>query len=133
MFNKMIVYEALKRSLTPGSKRKLTPGNQTKGQDRLISLMIHDIFGGEILKTHRKEDWHYYNMIDGERVDFAASEPKKPLKDTRFDDIPSTPDETNEYIDQADYSTFFMGFVRAFEESVGLKKYRNGLQSELSI
>ena len=76
-----------------------------------------------------KKDWHYYNRIDGERVDFTGSEIKKSPRDTRFEDIPSSLDETNDYIDQADYSTFFMGFVRAFEESVGLKKYPNSLQS----
>lgn len=125
----MIVYKALKLSLSPGSKGRLTPNVQTTGQDRLISLLIHDVFGGEILKTHMKKDWHYYNRIDGERVDFTGSEIKKSPRDTRFEDIPSSLDETNDYIDQADYSTFFMGFVRAFEESVGLKKYPNSLQS----
>jgi hypothetical protein len=129
MFNKMIVYKALKLSLSPGSKGRLTPNVQTTGQDRLISLLIHDVFGGEILKTHMKKDWHYYNRIDGERVDFTGSEIKKSPRDTRFEDIPSSLDETNDYIDQADCSTFFMGFVRAFEESVGLKKYPNSLQS----
>jgi hypothetical protein len=131
MFNKMIVYEALKRSLSPGSKGRLTPNDQTTGQDRLISLLIHDVFGGEILKTHTKRDWHYYNRIDGERVDFTGPETKKSPGDTRFEDIPSSPDETNDYIDQADYSTFFMGFVSAFEESLGLKKYPKGLQPEM--
>jgi hypothetical protein len=44
----------------------------------------------------------------------------------RFEDISSTPDETNEYLAQEDYSTFFMRFVMAFEEAVGLEKYQSG-------
>ena len=60
MLNKNVIYEALKRSLTPDP-----------GQDSVISLLIHDVFGGEILKTHAKKKWHFYNRIDGERVDFT--------------------------------------------------------------
>ena len=127
MFNKMVVYEALKRSMTSESNRRLTPDNQTKGQDSLISLLIHDIFGGEILKTHTKKYWHFYNRIDGERVDFTSSKNGKSTIANSFEDIPSTPDETHDYFDQVDYSTFLMRFVRAFEETVGLDKYRSGL------
>jgi hypothetical protein len=106
MLNKSIISKALRRSMS-----------SLKGQDSLISLLIHDIFGGEILKTHSRKKWHYYNRIDGERVDFTGN-------GESFEDIPATPDETYDYIDQADYSTFFMRFVRAFEETVGLDNYR---------
>src|ERR1035437_7277495 len=93
----------------------------------LLSLLIHDIFGGEILKTHTKKYWHFYNRIDGERVDFTSSKNGKSTIANSFEDIPSTPDETHDYFDQVDYSTFLMRFVRAFEETVGLDKYRSGL------
>ena len=71
MFNKNVVYEALKRSVTSDPDKRLKTGNNSIEQDSLISLLIHDIFGGEILKTHTKKNWHFYNRIDGERVDFA--------------------------------------------------------------
>jgi hypothetical protein len=129
MLNKMIVYEALKRSELPESNTRLTPYQHTSGQDSLISLLIHDIFGGEILKTHLKKSWHFYNRIDGERFDFTGSESLKSAGVVRFEDIPSTPDETSDYIDQADYTTFFMKFVRAFEETVGLENYRHSLSA----
>ena len=126
MFNKIIVFKALKRCLTPDSSRRLIAGSQTDGQDSLISLMIHDVFGGEILKTHKKNNWHFYNRIDGERVDFTRSKMGKSIKVSGFEDIPSTPDETHNYFDQMDYSTFLMKFVRAFEEAVGLDRYKPG-------
>jgi hypothetical protein len=116
MFNKNLVYEALNRSQT-----------SDPGQDSIISLLIHDVFGGEILKTHKKKNWHFYNRIDGERVDFTSK--KKSAGINVFEDIPATPDETYAYVDQVDYSTFFMRFVRAFEETVGLEKYRSGLRA----
>jgi hypothetical protein len=123
MVNKVVVYEALKRIETPESDSRLSSFIKTSGQDSLISLLIHDVFGGEILKTHKNKSWHFYNMIDGERVDFTKT--GKPVEKNGFEDIPSNPDDI--FFDQADYSTFFMRFVRAFEESVGLDKYRTGL------
>lgn len=127
MFNKNVVYEALKRSVTFDPDKRLKTGNNSIEQDSLVSLLIHDIFGGEILKTHAKKNWHFYNRIDGERVDFANHKIRKTNSDTRFEDIPSTPDETYAYVDQTDYTNFFMSFVRAFEETVGLDKYRQSL------
>jgi len=123
MVNKVVVYEALMRSETLESDSGLSSSPKPGGQDSLISLLVHDIFGGEILKTHKNKNWHFYNMIDGERVDFSKT--GKPVDKNRFEDIPSNPDDI--FCDQADYSTFFMRFVRAFEESVGLDKYRTGL------
>lgn len=124
MFNRMVVQEALKRSWELDNDPGWTPGNPADGQDSVISLLIHDIFGGEILKTPKKQGWHFYNRINGERIDFTRSEIGKSSEDYRFEDIPSTPDETHNYFEQADYSTFFMRFVRAFEEAVGLEKHQ---------
>jgi hypothetical protein len=128
MINKRIVYEALNRSLASESSRKFSKKDQTVDQDGLISVLIFDIFGGEILKTHSKKKWHFYNRIEGERVDFAiTTDPSVNSSKSKFEDILSSPEEPLDYIDQVDYSTFFMTFVRAFEESVGLDKYRLGL------
>ena len=126
MFNRMIVQEALKNSSALDNIRGESPDNQTDCPDSVISLLIHDIFGGEILKTRKKEGWHFYNRIEGERIDFTIPEKEKSSEDYRFEDIPSTPDETYNYFEQEDYSTFLMRFVRAFEEAVGLDKYRPG-------
>ena len=129
MFNKMIVYEALKKSISSDSEGKLKPFSRTSGQDGLISLLIHDVFGGEILKTHTKKNWHYYNMVEGERVDFTGVRSLKDDVQTKFEDIPSTPDETFNFVDQADYTTFFTKFVRAFEDTIGLEKLQPGISS----
>jgi len=118
MVNKKIVFEALERSQ---EFETMKPAARAKIQDTLISLLIHDIFGGEILKTHKRKNWHFYNRIDGERIDFTKT---RKSAGKNFEDIPATPDETFNYVDQADYSNFFMRFVRAFEETVGLDRYR---------
>ena len=122
MFNKKIVLEALKRTCVQGKSRDFPTENSIGSQDSEISLMIHDIFGGDILKTHKKNGWHFYNRIDGERIDFIGLEKNKNSDDDRFEDILSSPDETYNYFAQEDYSTFFMRFVRVFEEAVGLNR-----------
>lgn len=114
MVDMMVVHEALRNSRTPEVR--------TDDQDGLISLLIHDIFGGEILKTHKKRGWHFYNRINGERIDFTSSEFGKFSVDNRFEDLPSTPDETYNYFEQEDYASLFMRFIWAFEEAVGLEK-----------
>lgn len=129
MFNKRFIYKALKRSTTFFPDKKIRSGKPSVGQDTLISLLIHDIFGAEILKTRNKKSWHFYNRIDGEVVDFTMIETKKSEDNSRFENIPTTPDETSDYVDQNDYSTFLMNFVRAFEETIGLDKYNAGYSS----
>ena len=126
MFNKKVVREALKESLDlEANPQNGPPRVSPEGQDTVISLLIHDIFGGEILKTHKRRGWHFYNRIDGERIDFTDPSINTSTEG-KFEDIPTTPDETYKYIVKEDYSTFFMRFIRAFEEIVGLDNYRTG-------
>lgn len=124
MFNRKVVHEALKRSRTAEEKLELSRKNIEPGRDGEISLLIYDIFGGEILKTHSKNGWHFYNRVDGERIDFTKSEIDIPPRSKKFEDIPATPDETHNYFEQEEYANFFMRFVWAFEEAVGLEKSR---------
>jgi len=127
MFNRLFVQEALRKSrILDDGEKELNSKKFRNGLDREISLLIHDIYGGEILKTHERKGWHFYNKINGERIDLIPSETGKGLDDKYFEDIPSTRDETNKYFEQVDYSTLFMRFVRAFEETVGLTKYSQG-------
>lgn len=127
MINKMVVQEALKRSRKLDYNPQWTTDYPADGEDSIISVLILNIFGGEILKTHKKKGWHFYNRIDGERIDFAGLKRSKSSADVRFEDIPSTPNETSKYFELEDYSTFFLRFIRAFEEIVGLEKYRPGV------
>ena len=124
MFDRKVVQEALKRTWTLDNNPGRKSDNYANDQDSVISLLIHDIFGGEILKTHKKKGWHFYNRINGERMDFTISEMDKFSGDNRFEDIPSTPDETYNYFQEDDYSTYFTRFIRVFEEAVGLEKYQ---------
>jgi hypothetical protein len=123
MFDTTIVYEALKHSMEYNFS--LTRSHNIDPEETSqISLLIHDVFGGEILKTRLKKGWHFYNRIEGKRIDFTIPYGSKSTDDIQFEDIPSTPDEIHNYFEKEDYSTFFMKFIRAFEEAVGLDRYQ---------
>ncbi len=125
MISKIVVRRALRRTWKQDYKPGQTLADVAKGQDSLVSKMIYDIFGGEILKTHFEKGWHFYNRINGERLDFAGIDTGVSINGNKFEDIPSTPAETSDYFDRADYLTFFMRFVKSFEEAVGLKESRS--------
>jgi hypothetical protein len=124
MFDKNLVRKALSRSLNPDIMARWPQDNHLDNQDRLVSLLIHDFFGGEILKTHKKSGWHFYNRINGERIDMVNAHLSQANVGNSFEDLPSTPEETLNFVAQEDYSTSLVRFIRAFEEAVGLEKYR---------
>jgi hypothetical protein len=55
------------------------PENPARGQCNVTSLVVHDILGGEILKTQAPGGWHFYNRIDGKRYDLTASQFAAPI------------------------------------------------------
>jgi hypothetical protein len=121
MINRRIVKQALKCTLDLDKTSNLTPVKPEDFRSCETSMLIFDIFGGEILKTHYKKGWHFYNRINGKRIDFTRFEIGKSSGARHFEDIPSSPDEIHDYFEKEDYSTFFMRFIGAFEETVGLK------------
>lgn len=122
MFNKIVVQEALLRSWTPENSLELTSVNNVNIQDSINSHLIHDIFGGEKFKSPKKNGWHFYNRIDGEKIDLFCSESGNQMNICHLDEIPSTPEETHDYFEEEDYTAFFTKFITAFEETVGLDK-----------
>ncbi|MCY0895257.1 MAG: hypothetical protein OWS03_03015 [Alicyclobacillaceae bacterium] len=46
-----------------------TPDLPSRGQGAVTALFLQDLLGGELLRTRVDQEWHYYNRIDGERVD----------------------------------------------------------------
>lgn len=124
MVNRSVVKKALRIASKPDEIPEMPSVSSVDDRSCEISMLIFDIFGGEILKTHCKKGWHFYNRINGKRIDFAGSEVRKSSGYRHFEDIPSSIDEINNYFEKEDYSTFFMRFIRAFEETVGLKKFK---------
>ena len=124
MDNKRVVQKALNLTWSTEMKPRSVQSRMSDYQSSAISRLIYDIFGGEILKTHLHKGWHFYNRIDGERIDFTVSEKNKTLADIQFEDIPAAYEEANLYNQEEDYSNLFLMFVRTFENLVGLESYR---------
>ncbi|HTO67621.1 MAG TPA: hypothetical protein VMM15_40900 [Bradyrhizobium sp.] len=48
--------------------------NPARGQCNVTALLVNELFGGEILKTPLSEGDHFYNRIDGARIDLTESQ-----------------------------------------------------------
>jgi hypothetical protein len=45
----------------------------------VTALLANDLFGGDILKTPLPDGDHFYNRIDGDRIDFTAEQFETPI------------------------------------------------------
>jgi hypothetical protein len=124
MFNKKVVQKALKRTWESDDYSGYSANKPADDQSSMTSRLIYDVFGGKILKISKKKSWHFYNRIDGEPVDFTISNMDNYFPDYNLEGQPATPEETRSYFAQEDYLTFYTRFISAFEEIIGLKKYR---------
>jgi hypothetical protein len=124
MFNRKVVQKALKQTWELDDYSGCSTSKPADDQSSMTSRLIYDVFGGKILKICKNKGWHFYNRIDGEPVDFTVSEMDNYFPDNSPEEQPATPEETRNYFAQEDYFTFYVRFISAFEEIIGLKKYR---------
>jgi len=80
------VRRALAASWGPGSSTLWTPERPVGGHCGVSTLVAHDHLGGEILKSRFGTIWHFYNRIDGKRVDFTECQFESPHD---YCDLPS--------------------------------------------
>ncbi|AQX54789.1 hypothetical protein BC359_11055 [Priestia flexa] len=84
------LFSVFTRAWSLHSSSKWTKENPAKGQCGVTSLVIHDLFGGDIVKTPAAEGWHFYNRINDEYYDLTASQFYKPIT---YQHIPSSRSE----------------------------------------
>ena len=82
--------KALEASWSLKSSTLWTKDNPAAGNCGVSALVAHDHFGGEILKSRYGAIWHFYNRIDGERIDFTESQFDEPFV---YTDEPSNREE----------------------------------------
>ncbi|HEX2113830.1 MAG TPA: hypothetical protein VHM01_05450 [Alphaproteobacteria bacterium] len=80
----------LLKAWSADTSSKWRPDNPALGQCSVTALVLHDIYGGDILKTYVRGAWHFYNRIDGERYDLTVSQFAEPIV---YDDIISNRSE----------------------------------------
>ena len=94
------IKDALHKSWSLQSSSKWSINNPAKGQCGVTTLVVHDILGGEIKKTKLCDGWHFYNFLNGNRVDFTASQFRD---DITYMDIPSNRNEAYEDTNEHQY------------------------------
>lgn len=72
--------DALERSWSRQTSTKWTPGTPATGQCSVTALVVQDWYGGDIAKTLVEGAWHFYNVVDGERIDFTADQFLAPVQ-----------------------------------------------------
>ncbi|UPK39390.1 hypothetical protein IVB18_20525 [Bradyrhizobium sp. 186] len=73
------VQSALRKAWSLSTASKWAPNNPAAGQCNVTSLLIHELFGGDLLKTPLPAGDHFYNRIGGRRYDFTASQFDRPI------------------------------------------------------
>ena len=79
-FDEQTVRAALNNSWSIDSAQQWTAENPAAGQCNVTAAVIHDLFGGDILRTRIPEGFHYYNRIDGVVVDLTDGQFTEPIE-----------------------------------------------------
>ncbi len=82
----------------------------SRGQCGVTALVVHDAFGGDILKTRVGAAWHFYNRVGGVRLDFTADQFAEPLA---YEDRPSSREEAFADTNEAQYQALSEAFRQA--------------------
>jgi hypothetical protein len=87
------------------------PDNPARGQCNVTALLVNELFGAEILKTPLPDGDHFYNRIDGQRIDFTASQFDAPVN---YLDMASSRDEALAGTSIAKYESLRAEFAKHF-------------------
>ena len=83
--------------------------NPALGQCNVTALLIHEMYGGELLKTLLPGSDHYYNRVNGERIDLTSSQFDKPIV---YADISTNRREVERGVTNEEYKALRSAFVK---------------------
>jgi hypothetical protein len=78
-FEPETVARGLWKSWSMDTAKQWSKERPAAGQCNVTALLVHDLFGGELLKTGLAGGDHFYNRIDGVRYDFTDSQFDAPI------------------------------------------------------
>jgi hypothetical protein len=81
------VQSALRQSWSLATARQWTLENPAAGQCNVTALVVYELFGGDLLKTHLAAGDHFYNRIGGRRYDFTEGQFSQPIT---YMDLPAS-------------------------------------------
>jgi hypothetical protein len=104
MIQSVIDLEQFAERLTKAWSRETSslwsPDNPARGQCGVTSLVVQDVFGGQILKTLIQQVPHFYNLIAERRFDFTSAQFADPID---YEDRPSDREEAMSDTDLEQY------------------------------
>lgn len=83
--------------------------NPAKGQCSVTALLIHNKFGGSILKTKINGQWHFYNKVADQIIDFTSEQFNEPI---HYENIESSVEEAKSDTTSEQYEHLRKQFVR---------------------
>jgi hypothetical protein len=110
-FRRDRVAAALRRAWSSRTSGMWTAANPARGQCNVTALLVEELFGGEILKTPLPEGDHFYNRIDGRRIDLTASQFEAPIA---YADLRSNRQEALSGTTSAKYEALKAAFTEAY-------------------
>lgn len=113
-FDPKVVGVALKGAWSLKTAKQWTPDNPAAGQCNVTAIFVQQRYGGEILKTKLSDGLHYYNLIDGRRYDFTASQFSHVIT---YDDLSSSRSEASLGATEAELQELTAAFDRAIRPS----------------
>jgi len=118
-FDETAVRASLQNAWSLKTAKQWTPENPASGQCNVTAAVIFDLFGGEILRTRLPGVWHYYNKIEGRRIDLTDIQFDIPgalfEAPEQYDDQLATRDAAMVGIPQREYDTLKTSLVELLE------------------
>jgi len=103
------VQRTLRKSWSLATASQWTAENPAVGQCNVTALLVHELFGGDLLKTPLPAGDHFYNSIGGRRYDFTASQFSQPIT---YVDIPTSRSEAERGATSAQWAALRAAFQR---------------------
>lgn len=107
-FDEAEVRRALHDAWSLESAVQWTPETPAAGQCNVTAAVVHDLFGGEILRTELPDVTHFYNRVDGRVVDVTDSQFDAPIA---YDDTPSSRDAALDGIPEREYGALWTALL----------------------
>lgn len=103
------VQSALRRSWSLETASQWTAANPATGQCNVTALLVHELFGGDLLKTRLPAGDHFYNRISDQRYDFTESQFSEPIT---YTDLPTSRADAERGVTRAQLAELRAAFQR---------------------
>lgn len=107
------LYKIFKKCWSIESSSKWEEDSPWKGQCSVTALVVHDHFGGKILKTNINGQLHFYNKIDNQVIDLTSEQFSSRVD---YQDIESSVEEAFTDTSQKQYEFLAKQFCKHYSE-----------------